>query len=209
MKKVLSISLCILLVLALVAGCTGKPAAPASSEAMVVDKDKKEVSLLTTVNGKYFTEATRHGVVFKDGSNGEKSVLRAIGSEKDFNDALASIGAKGANNVKLDDKGKGVKIEGTKLNVFVTWEGLGKEIPFNDIIISSDPRPMDIRFGGNIENAKSKNTGCILCLDSCPVGITSNSSYAFGESDTVKFTSNKDVLPKDGTTVTVIFRLAE
>lgn len=209
MKRILSISLCILLVLALAAGCTAKPAAPENNEPMVVDKDKKEVSIQTTVNGKYFTESTRHGVVFKDGSNGEKSVLRAIGSEKDFNEALASLGAKGANNVTLEDKGKGKKIEGTKLDVFVTWEGLGKEIPFNDIITSSDPRPMDIRFGGNIENAKAKNTGCILCLDSCPVGITSNSSYAFGESDTVKFTGNKDVLPADGTAVTVIFRLAE
>lgn len=209
MKKVLYISLCILLVLSLAAGCTAKPAATASSEPMVADKEKKEVKLQATVNGKYFTEATRHGVVFKDGSNGEKSVLRALGSEKDFYEALVSIGAEGGNNVKLDDKGKGVKVEGTKLDVFVTWEGLGKEIPFNDIIVSSDPRPMDVRFGGNIENAKSKNTGCILCLDSCPVGITSNSSYAFGESDTVKFNGNKEVLPADGTAVTVIFRLAE
>ena len=36
---------------------------------------------------------------------------------------------------------------------------------------------MDIRFGGNLDNARTFHTGCILCLDSCAVGITSNASY--------------------------------
>lgn len=219
MKKLLSILTMLVLVIAVSVGCSSKPAnttadkndsnAKKDAEVLVVNKDKKEVKILAEVNGKYFTESTRHGVVFKDGSNGEKSVLRGLANQVDFYNGLESIGAKPGNNIKLTDMDKGVKVEGSKLNVFVTWEGLGKEIPFNDIISSSDPRPMDVRFGGNLENAKSKNTGCILCLDSCAVGITSNASYGTGESKTVKFNGKKDVLPKDGTKVTVIFRLAE
>ncbi len=210
MKKILSVSLCIMLAAALFVGCAPKaPTAPADVTKLEVNKDKKEVKIPAQVNGKYFTEATRHGVVFKDGSNGEKSVLRGLTSEKEFYEAMNSLEIQPGNNLVGGDKGQGKSIEGAKLNVFVTWEGLGKEIPFNDIIVSSDPRPMDIRFGGNIDRANQNNTGCILCLDSCPVGITSNSSYAFGESDTVKFTGNKEVLPADGTNVTVIFRVAE
>ncbi|MBZ9634739.1 YdjY domain-containing protein [Clostridium sp. FP1] len=212
MKKLLSILTMVVLIFAVFVGCSLKPqnsAADKGEQVLVVNKEKKEVKILAEVNGKYFTESTRHGVVFKDGSNGEKSLLRGLANQVDFYNAVESLGAKPGNNVKMADMTKGVKVQGSKLNVFVTWEGLGKEIPFNDIISSSDQRPMDIRFGGNIENAKTMNTGCILCLDSCAVGITSNASYETGASKTVKFYGEKDVLPKDGTKVTVIFRFAE
>lgn len=212
MKKLLTIISMTILSAILIVGCaknsnTGN--GQTADKLMTISKDKKEVRMTAEVNGKYFTESTRHGVVFKDGSNGEKSVLRGLVSPVDFHQALLDIGAKPGNNVKLEDMDKGVKVEGDKLEVFVTWEGLNKEIPFNDIIKSSDPRPMDVKFGGNLDRAKEKNTGCILCLDSCAVGITSNSSYETGASKTVKFNGNSDVLPKDGTKVTVIFRLAK
>ena len=215
MKKVLSIMAMFVLVIGIVAGCSSKQTTTtdssktADNQVLIVNKDKKEVRIEAEVNGKYFTEATRHGVVYKGGANGEKSILRGLADEKKLYDALLSLGAKPGNNVKLTDTGKGVKTQGTKLNVTVTWDGLGKEIPFSNIITSSETRLMDIRFGGNIKNATAKNTGCILCLDSCPVGITSNAAYAFGESSTVKFYGNKNVLPKDGTKVTVIFTIAK
>ena len=215
MKKGLSIMAMLVIVMAIAIGCSSKQSTTTDSikndgsQALTVNKDKKEVRIQAEVNGKYFTEATRHGVVYKGGTNGEKSVLRGLVDEKKLYDALLSLGAKPGNNVKATDTGKNVKIEGTKLNVTVTWDGLGKEIPFSDIITSSEPRPMDIRFGGNIKTATAKNTGCILCLDSCPVGITSNAAYAFGESSKIKFYGNKNVLPKDGTKVTVIFTLAK
>jgi hypothetical protein len=211
MKKLLSVITMLVLVVGVFAGCSStktNTTATDSSKALVINKDNKEIKMTATVNGKYFTEATRHGVVAVGGSNYEKSVLKGDANEIDFYDALITIGATPGNNVTMDDMKKAVKVEGSKLNVFVTWDGLGKEIAFNDIIKSSDPRPTDIRFGGNLENAKDKKTGCVLCLDSCAVGITSNASYETGASSTVKFYGDKDVLPKDGTKVTVIFRLA-
>ena len=45
-----------------------------------VDKEAGTVTVLTQVNGKYFTEGTRHASVFKDGSNGAKSVFTAYGN---------------------------------------------------------------------------------------------------------------------------------
>ena len=70
---------------------------------------------------------------------------------------------------------------------------------------------MDIRFGGNIESAKKHNTGCVLCLDSCATGITSDATWPTGttQNEVAKFYGDDSVLPEDGTQVTVIFRLAE
>lgn len=228
MKKIFSVLTMLIVIIGMSVGCASnkndntakKEDTKKDAEVLVVNKDKKEVKMLAEVNGKYFTEGTRHGVVFKDGKNGEKSVLRGLADEKKFYEAMMSLGAKPGNNLTADDMKKGEKsIEGSKVNVFVTWDDLGKEIPFADIIKSTDSsgnelalRPMDFRFGGNIDRAKKNNTGCVLCLDSCATGIVSNAAYKAGEVEalkTVKFYGKKDVLPKDGTKVSVIFRLAE
>lgn len=176
---------------------------------VVIDAEKKEVIVEAEVNGKYFNSPTRHGVVFKGGSNGDKAVLRGLCDEREFYQALIDIGAVAGNNLSLEDMKLGKTVEGQKLDVFVKWDGLDNEIPFADIIKSADYRPMDLRFGGNLENAKAKRTGCILCLDSCAVGIVSDASYETGavEMKKVDRFGREDVLPKDGTKVSVIFRI--
>jgi hypothetical protein len=227
MKKILSLVLMLVLIVAVAAGCSSNSSTPtdpntakefklgdlSDSKPIVVNKEKKEVQYLAQVNGKYFTESTRHGVVFKDGSNGEKAVLRGLANQIDFYNALIEIGAKPGNNISLDDMKLTEKsVEGSKFNVFVTWEGLGKEIPFSDILKASEKRPMDVRFGGNLENATNLKTGCILCLDSCAVGITSDAAFKANEitnQKQVTITGNGDILPQDGTKLAVIFRLAE
>ncbi|HBC91983.1 MAG TPA: hypothetical protein DCZ10_03520, partial [Pelotomaculum sp.] len=140
-------------------------------------------------------------------------VLRGLANQIDFYNALIEIGAQPGNNISLDDMKKSEKsVEGSKLNVTVTWDGLGKEIPFSDILKATENRPADIRFGGNLENATNLKTGCILCLDSCAVGITSNAAFKANELEgkkQVTITGNPEVLPKDGTKVAVIFKLAD
>lgn len=208
MKK-LKLLLVLSLSLFIIVGCSNSSTDVTSNESdtIVVDKEKKGVKIEAEVNGKYFTEPTMHAIAYKDGGNGDKAILKGLIDEKTFHQALLDIGANPGDNLTLDDVGG--KVEGDKLEVTITWDGLGKEIPFSDVITSTDPRPMDIRFGGNLEAAKEYSSGCILCLTSCPVGITSDSSYAFGEDETVDFFGKGDVLPEDGTRVTVIFRLAE
>ncbi len=231
MRKVFSMVLALLVIVVFAAGCNSKSTTQGTgtttpgtgtefklgeltdSKTMVVNKEKKEVQILAQVNGKYLTEDTRHGIVFKDGTNGEKSVLRGLIDQNDFYNALIEIGAKPGDNISLDDMKTGEEsVQGSKLNVFVTWNGLGKEIPFSDILKATEKRTMDIRFGGNLENATNLKTGCILCLDSCAVGITSDAAFKANEltlKKQVKITGNPEVLPADGTKVAVIFRLAE
>ena len=180
------------------------------AEPVIIDIEKKEVIVPAEVNGKYFNSPTRHGVVFDRGSNGDKSVLRGLADEREFYQALIDIGAVPGNNLTMEDMKLEKTVDGQKLDVFITWDGLGKEIPFADIIRSDEERPMDIRFGGNLENAKDKRTGCILCLDSCAVGITSDAAYETGAVEIKKIGryGREDVLPADGTRVSVIFRIA-
>ncbi|WP_288685156.1 YdjY domain-containing protein [uncultured Brachyspira sp.] len=181
------------------------------AEPVIIDADKKEVIIEAIVNGKYFTNPSRHhGIVFEGGKYGDRAVLIGLSDEREVYQALIDIGAVAGNNLKLEEYTKVSKnVDGQKLDVFVTWDGLGKEIPFAEIIKSDDVRDMDIRFGGNFEAAKENRTGCILCLDSCPIAITSDAVYATAELDSKKIDKFiiEDVLPKDGEKVSVIFRI--
>ena len=181
------------------------------AEPVIIDADKKEVIIEAIVNGKYFTNPSRHhGIVFEGGKYGDRVVLIGLSDEREVYQALIDIGAVAGNNLKLEEYTKVSKnVDGQQLDVFVTWDGLGKEIPFAEIIKSDDVRDMDIRFGGNFEAAKENRTGCILCLDSCPIAITSDAAYATAELDSKKIDKfiREDVLPKDGEKVSVIFRI--
>lgn len=175
---------------------------------IIVNKEKREVSLYAKVNGKYVDkkkeEDTRHAIAFKGGSNGDSAILISLGSEKTLHKELLNLGFKPGDNLRIEDMSSGKKVEGDKLDVFVSWGG--NEIPFADIIlIGGQKPPLDIRFGGNLEAATAMNTGSILCLDSCATGITSNAAYGTGSVET-KFYANIDALPKDGTVVKVTFR---
>lgn len=176
-----------------------------------VDKEAKKITVLSSVNGKYFTEATRHASVNTDGSNGAKSVLTAYAAPEEFYNALIEIGAKPGENMNPDNATT-THVEGSKIGATVTWEGAGKDYDINEVIKDSNGKKIDFRFGGNLERAKTKKTGCLTCLDSCPVGIISNTTYTYGaveKRNEVKFTGNPDVLPEDGTYVAVTYTLED
>ena len=174
-----------------------------------IDKEAKTVTVLCSVNGQYFTQPTRHASVFKDGSNGTKSIFTAYGTALDFYDALIAIGAKEGGNMTVDNK-ETTHVEGDPIKCEVTWNGAGKYYDYNEVIIDSNKKPIEMRFGGNRKTAEAKNTGCLSCLDSCPVGIVSNTTYTYGAVETrgeVGFTGNADILPEDGTYVAVKYTL--
>lgn len=176
-------------------------------EPMKVDKANKTVYVYAEVNGKYLYEPTRHGVVFKDGTNGDKSIFKAYAKALDLWEALTEIDAKPGNNVTKDSP-EGTIVEGDVLDVKVTWEGADKEYSLDELITSDPDRGFEIRFGGNKEFQGKVNTGCLLCLDSCAAGITSNANWGWKsfEGGKVKFIGKPEML-KDGQSVVVIFRL--
>jgi hypothetical protein len=176
---------------------------------LTVDKQNGTITFLAEVNGKYLMTPTRHCAVFKDGKNGDKSIFRSLADHKAFYDALVSIGAKAGNNMTMENM-LTTKVEGDLLDITVTWKGAPKSYTLDEVIIDSNKKPVMMRFGGNIDMAMSKNTGCLLCLDSCPVGIASNGNYAHGaveKTKEVSFLGNKDLLPADKTLVTFTVKI--
>ena len=172
---------------------------------IVVDKDSGTVSFLAKVNGKYFFDATRHAAVFKGGKYGDKGVFIGLAAPKAFYDALLEVGAKPGENMTPQNKEK-TNVKGDLLDVTVTWTGAKKNYTLDQVITDSNHKPILARFGGNLSRSLMKNTGCLICLDSCPVGICSNASYTYGAVETrkeVQFKGNKDVLPPDGTLVVI------
>jgi len=168
-----------------------------------INEEAGSVSFLAEVNGKYFYQPTRHCAVFKGGKNGDKSVFRTFADHKTFYESLMKLGFKPGNNMTLENKEK-TFVEGDVLNVTVTWDGANKEYSLDEVIKESNGKPIVMRFGGNLSRAVKINTGCLLCLDSCPVGIVSNASYTYGsveKRNEVTFMGKKDVLPTDGTLV--------
>ena len=178
---------------------------------IVVDKEAGTVTVLSQVNGKYFTEATRHASVFKEGSNGAKSVFTSYGNHEDFYNGLVEIGAEPGNNMTPDNAAT-THVEGTPIDMKITWAGADKEYDVNEVINDSNGKEIAFKFGGNHDRSIEKHTGCLTCLDSCPVGIISNSAYTNGAVETTKeveFTGNKDVLPEDGTYVATVYSIAK
>ncbi|QKF62136.1 YdjY domain-containing protein [Campylobacter curvus] len=178
---------------------------------LVIDEASKTITVLAKVNGKYLDENTRHAVVFKGGKFGEKPVFISEANQNDFYKALIQIGGKPGNNMTPKNAAE-TQVEGDKINISVTWDGAPKTYDINEVISDSNGKPIDMRFGGNEANAMSFNTGCLACLDSCPVGIISNHTYTNGaveKRNEVVFHGKKDVLPKDGTYVAISFKLAQ
>lgn len=171
-----------------------------AEEPMKVDAQEGTVTFLAKVNGKYLYEPSRHGAVFEGGANGDKAIFKGLVEPLAFHDAFIEIGAKAGNNMTLENKDT-TKVKGDAFEVTVTWNGAEKAYGFDEVVKDSNNTPIDIRFGGNHDNASDKKTGCLICLDCCPVGITSNAVYTYGAVENrneVGFTGNKDLLPADG-----------
>jgi hypothetical protein len=186
---------------------------PTRKNPLIIDEKNRSVSLYTEINPENLYKSNPHcGVVFKDGKLADKGILKAYAHHIDFYNALIQIGAKQGNNLSKDNTGEYVK--GDELIVTATWQGLNKELSLNDIFFDSTGKGFKIRFGGNKIAAAEENTGCITCLESCWVGITSNavypniSSFKRMFSPNSHFRGNTDVLPhEDYSPVVLIYRL--
>ena len=172
-----------------------------------VDKDAKSVTIYTKYNGKFETEATRHLVICKDGKLSDKSIFSSYVSPTDFYNALVEVGAEAGNNMTADNAST-TKSEGSKLEVSLCWAGHEGSVGIDDVVKDSNGKAIDMRFSGNIDPSKEFNTGCISCLDSCFVGITSNGEYPLGaieETKEVSFSVDADKAPEDGTPVAITY----
>lgn len=186
--------------------------APTREKPIIVDKQGKRVLIYTEVNEMNVHQPNVHwGVVFKDGRFQDRAILRSWANHLAFHDALLAIGAKPGNNLSKETIGK--HVEGDHLDVTATWPGLKKEVRLDEIFAESGGKGFKIRFGGNRKASAEQNTGCITCLESCWIAISSNSAYPQTGaikrfiSPNAKFQGKASILPKDGQPVILIYRV--
>ncbi len=200
-----------LLILALTASAK-EAAMPTRENPVIVDKQGNRLLIYTEVNEMNVHQANVHwGVVFKDGRFQDRAILRSWANHLAFHDALLALGAKPGNNLNKETIGK--HVEGDLLDVTATWPGLGKEVGLNEIFSESGGKGFSIRFGGNRKASAEQNTGCITCLESCWIAVTSNSAYPQTGAikrfinPNAKFQGKGSILPKDGQPVILIYRI--
>ena len=168
--------------------------------AMVVNEDAGTITMNALSTG--YAESTIHAIVNQDGSNADKTLFTTAALSKDFYDALKQLGAEDGNNIALEDD-DGI-IEGTGLDVMVQIGG--ESCSFADLFTASEARDMDIRFGGNLDNNQNLGTGCVMCLESCPAGISSNAAYQYKEPITF---GPSEMMPAAGEHVIVTFTVGK
>ena len=186
---------------------------PTREKPLIIDEKGKRVLIYTEVNEMNVHQSNVHwGVVFKDGKFQDRAILKSYANQLDFHDALIKIGAKPGNTLTKDTIGK--YVEGDTLDVKATWPGLGKELSLNDIFIDEKGKGFKIKFGGNRKASEEKNTGCITCLESCWISISSNANYPQTHSlkrflnPNSRFKGNANILPEDGKPVILIYSVA-
>jgi hypothetical protein len=181
---------------------------PTIKDPFKIDTKERSLSIIAEVNKKYLSQTTHHGIVSTTGKLVNKSLFRAFVDPKILHEGFIGLGLKPGNNMTMKNKEKAF-VEGEPLDLFVTWKSARKMYRFGEVVSDSNGKPIDIRFGGNLAKALEMNTGCLLCLDSCPVGITSNGAYTYGAIENrkeVNFAWNKNVSVPEDMLVVITFK---
>lgn len=174
-----------------------------------IDEDAKQVTIPAQLNDNYFSEPGRHLAVNPDGNEGGKTLFDSKVTPLELHEALEEIGAEPGNNLTYETA-QDQHVEGTPLQIDIVWEGADQAYSVDDILEDSNGNAFDFRFGGNKETSKEKQTGCLICLDSCYISPVSNATYTFGaikKRGEVDLPAKQDLLPEDGTSVEIIITI--
>lgn len=139
-----------------------------------INHKEKKIYLYTELNKLAIGKKNNHfGIVYIDGSVSKKGMFHSYIDPLNFFSILYALGATPGDNLTSNSTGKFVA--GSSLDVKIIIDG--KDYSLSDVIEDTGGKGFDIRFGGNYKTQRELETGCIMCLESCYAGITSNSKY--------------------------------
>jgi hypothetical protein len=155
-----------------------------------------------------------HALVYEGGGAAAKALFVTPVPDSAVARALRELGAEDGGGVPLAAwtlrwvpllPQPAARVQGTRLHVRVRWDG-GDPVPFSDLLEDPGGLGMNMRFGGNEEHDEHWDSGCIMCLYSCPGGVVSNASYSIRDHQrgTTLFTP-AERMPPEGTPVEIIF----
>jgi hypothetical protein len=182
-----------------------------------------EIEFAATVNAKAFDDGWimpgYHALVFKGGRMAHAALLQADVSDRQVLVTLESLGAKPGDNLPMaaweerknaKDPAPDTVIAGPAVEVLLRLPGREGLVPLSAVLEDSAGRGLEMRFGGNGANIPLWNSGCIVCLYSCPGSKVGNARYTVRDyaKDVTRFRVKPGVLPKDGSRVGIVLRLA-
>jgi hypothetical protein len=182
-----------------------------------------EIEFPATVHAKDFdtdsSMAGYHAIAWKAGSSAHAALLESEVSDTEVLDALESLGARAGNNVPMEawDKRRDraswapdTPMAGPPVEVLLRLPGRTDLVPLASVLFDSGGRGLDLRFGGNRAHIPKWNSGCVVCLYSCPGAKVGNARYTMRDyvDGVTRFQTRPGALPPDGTRVGVVLRLA-
>jgi hypothetical protein len=202
--------------------CCLLPVAAAPQRGLSVDRANHEVRIAATVQPKAmerpFGVKGHHAIVWEGGKSKRWALFVAHASDREVRRALDSLGAKRGENLTpatwtaRDDAHNhepDKRVEGSKIDVFVEWDR--KRVPLSSLIAEKKRRAplMDFRYGGNERWQAEFESGCIVCLYSCPGGAIGNHAHTIRDyaRDGVVYASLPERLPPAGSRVTIVLKV--
>lgn len=189
---------------------------------MRVDRDARSVELSAVVQAEAFNTSLPpdhqyHALVNRNGSAAPKALFVTSVPDSTLARVLRELGADDGGGVPMAAwtlrwvpfvSAPASRVAGTRVDVRISWDGSGEGHSLEELLHDPGGRGIEMRFGGNEEHAHEWDSGCILCLFSCPGGVASNAAYTIRDHQraVTHFAAN-EVLPPDGTEVRVTLRL--
>lgn len=193
-----------------------------AAPSLVVDQAQKEIRFTATVQphamNRPFGVKGHHAIVWKGGKSHRWALFVSDASDRDVRAALDSLGAKRGENLTPDswharedesNREPDKRVEGSRIGVYVEWNS--RRSPLGRLITEkrrTAPR-LDFRYGGHERFQKEFESGCIVCLYSCPGGAIGNHAHPIRDyvRDGVVYASVPERLPPAGTKVTIVLKL--
>ncbi len=226
---------CALLLLSVVLGLgylgsSARAGQPATAETpLVFSVEEKTVTVYGMIYPDRFNRAegntARYHLITWDEGHSTNGLIETPADDLAFHDALVKIGAQPGNNISMEawtrrsdpaSRASQQQVSGSRLAVSLAWPTGPERRPMHTVIHTTPAldSPMVWAFGGNRDRWFNSilfalQPGCLLCLYSCPSGKVSNAGLSIADyvSSPRRFQVQTDVLPPDGTPVTVTFRL--
>ncbi|CAN5781162.1 hypothetical protein BH23GEM11_BH23GEM11_04860 [soil metagenome] len=208
--------------LGLVAWLSAGPATDPLQHGLQVDADARSVTFDAVAHPEAFESGLPpdhqyHAVVNRDGSAAGKSLFLTSLPDTTLARVLRDLGAEDGGGVPMSAWNlrwvpfvpqPASRAQGSTVSVTVRWAGSNGEVPLAELLADPGGQGMDLRFGGNEEHNHLWDSGCILCLFSCPGGVVSNAAYTIRDHQRgLTHFRPTDRMPPEGTRVQMTFTL--
>jgi hypothetical protein len=192
------------------------------ADTLVLNRDQRIIEIGARFRPSRFTApggiAHHHFIAAKNALAGDHALFAAYVSDSAFYDALVRIGAQPGNTLseqtwteRTDPRSPAPKMHarGSDLEIRIHWNN--RTLYPDDILRIQKGAAYRFRFSGNRDHAYRWNSGCAVCLQSCPAGVVSNASHTIHDwvRDRSRFAPAADIAIEPEDEVVIEFSVKE